>query len=154
MLITGNPDGTLNGYDGLVHQLILHHCDNQLLPATLGGVLDLCIWAHRSVTRIEPGEQAEWRLLGLEGIDNAARKYLNLSYASKKSARKAYTIGKLTYIVNLEEGLRYLAEAVWMPSALLPSNGVAWEAVDDLHARASLTYQDITDDELLARFVI
>jgi len=53
----------------------------------------------------------------LEGIDNEARKYLKLSYASKKSARKAYTIGKLTYIVNLEEGLRYLAEAVAMEEA-------------------------------------
>jgi len=53
----------------------------------------------------------------LEGIDNEARKYLKLSYARKKTARKAYSIGKLTYIVNLDEGLRYLAEAVAMEEA-------------------------------------
>jgi len=47
-------------------------------------------------------------------------------------------------MLNEGELIRYLAEAVWMPSALLPSNGVAWEAVDDLHARASLTHEDIT----------
>jgi len=37
------------------------------------------------------------------------------------------------------ELLRYLAEAVWYPTALLPSQGVRWEAVDDSAARATLT---------------
>jgi DNA-binding GntR family transcriptional regulator len=50
-----NDPEVLRGHDGLVHRLILDHCDNQVLPATLGGLLDLCIWAHRSVVRIEPG---------------------------------------------------------------------------------------------------
>lgn len=53
----------------------------------------------------------------LEGIDNEARNYLKLSYAQKKTARKAFTIGKLTYIVDLDEGLRYLAEAVALDEA-------------------------------------
>ena len=34
---------------------------------------------------------------------------------------------------------RYLAEAAWFPSALLPSQGVDWSAVDDTTARAILT---------------
>lgn len=34
--------------------------------------------------------------------------------------------------------LRYLAEAAWLPTALLPSAGVRWTAVDDSTARASL----------------
>ena len=34
---------------------------------------------------------------------------------------------------------RYLAEAPWVPTALLPSAGVTWTAVDDMTARASLT---------------
>jgi hypothetical protein len=34
---------------------------------------------------------------------------------------------------------RYLAEAVWFPTALLPSQGVSWEAIDDYAARATLT---------------
>jgi len=35
--------------------------------------------------------------------------------------------------------VRYLAEAVWMPTALLPSHGVSWAALDDTSARATLT---------------
>jgi hypothetical protein len=37
------------------------------------------------------------------------------------------------------ELLRYFAEAVWYPTALLPSQGVRREAVDDSAARATLT---------------
>lgn len=39
---------------------------------------------------------------------------------------------------------RYLAEAVWLPTALLPAEGVAWSAIDDHHARASITSGDTT----------
>lgn len=34
------------------------------------------------------------------------------------------------------ELMRYLAEAAWYPTALLPSQGVSWEAVDDRSAYA------------------
>jgi hypothetical protein len=34
---------------------------------------------------------------------------------------------------------RYLAEAVWYPTALRPGNGVQWEPIDDRTARATLT---------------
>jgi hypothetical protein len=34
---------------------------------------------------------------------------------------------------------RYLAEAVWLPTALLPSSGVAWTPVDGRTARATLS---------------
>jgi len=40
--------------------------------------------------------------------------------------------------MNEGELLRYLGEAVWFPTALLPSAGVEWEAVDDHAARATL----------------
>ena len=40
--------------------------------------------------------------------------------------------------MNEGELLRYLAEAVWFPTALLPAEGVEWEAVDDRSARATL----------------
>lgn len=36
------------------------------------------------------------------------------------------------------ELLRYLGEAAWFPTALLPSGGVRWEAIDDSTARAVL----------------
>jgi hypothetical protein len=46
---------------------------------------------------------------------------------------------------ELDEGelLRYLAEAVWVPTALLPSAGVDWTAVDGDSARATLTDGDV-----------
>lgn len=36
------------------------------------------------------------------------------------------------------EFVRYFAEAAWYPTALLPSQGVHWEAVDDRSAKATL----------------
>ena len=36
------------------------------------------------------------------------------------------------------ELMRYLAEAMWYPTALLPSQGVSWEPIDDSSARATL----------------
>ena len=40
--------------------------------------------------------------------------------------------------------LRYLAEAAWFPTALLPSEGVRWEPVDDFTARATLGDSGVT----------
>jgi hypothetical protein len=42
---------------------------------------------------------------------------------------------------ELAEGelMRFLAEAPWYPTALLPRQGVRWQAIDDSTARASLT---------------
>ncbi len=37
------------------------------------------------------------------------------------------------------ELMRFFAEAVWYPTALLPSQGVTWVAVDDASAKATLT---------------
>jgi hypothetical protein len=37
------------------------------------------------------------------------------------------------------ELMRFFAEAAWYPTALLPSQGVRWEAVDDTSATATLT---------------
>ena len=35
--------------------------------------------------------------------------------------------------------LRYLAEAVWLPTALLPCEGVSWTSIDDARARATIS---------------
>ena len=56
-------------------------------------------------------------------------------------------IASLIPVVNAQGGSelasgslhRYLAESVWFPTALLPGRGVAWEAIDDSTARATLT---------------
>lgn len=46
---------------------------------------------------------------------------------------------------ELAEGslYRYLGEAVWMPSRLLPGEGLTWEAVDDSTAKATLREGDV-----------
>jgi hypothetical protein len=42
------------------------------------------------------------------------------------------------------ELMRFFAEAAWYPTALLPSQGVCWEAVDNSSAYATLTEGDIS----------
>ncbi len=42
------------------------------------------------------------------------------------------------------EFMRYFAEAAWYPTALLPSQGVRWEAVDDASANATIVDGPIT----------
>ncbi len=49
------------------------------------------------------------------------------------------------------ELMRFFAEAAWYPTALLPSQGVRWEAMDDVSARATLRDGETTVT-LLFRF--
>lgn len=42
------------------------------------------------------------------------------------------------------EFMRYFAEAAWYPTALLPSQGVQWEAVDDRSANATMVDGPVT----------
>lgn len=49
------------------------------------------------------------------------------------------------------ELMRFVAEAVWYPTALLPSQGVRWEAVDNASAKATIRDGDVTVT-LLFRF--
>ncbi len=53
--------------------------------------------------------------------------------------------------MNQGELMRYLAEAAWYPTALLPSQGVRWTTVDDTSAKATLQDGD-TRVSLLFRF--
>lgn len=50
------------------------------------------------------------------------------------------------HTAQLDEGelVRYLAEAVWYPTALLPGQGVDWLPFDENSARAMLTDGDVT----------
>jgi hypothetical protein len=49
------------------------------------------------------------------------------------------------------ELMRFLAEAAWYPTALLPSQGVCWQSVDDTSAQASINDGDV-NAALLFRF--
>jgi hypothetical protein len=46
--------------------------------------------------------------------------------------------------LNEAELLRYLAEAVWYPTALLPSEGITWEPIDDSTAKATIEHGDVS----------
>ena len=41
------------------------------------------------------------------------------------------------------ELLRWLGEAVWFPTALLPSKSLSWKAVDDSHARLEFSHRGL-----------
>lgn len=57
-----------------------------------------------------------------------------------------FTVADLRGSREVAEGelMRFFAEAAWYPTALLPSQGVRWEAVDMRSARATLTDDAIT----------
>ena len=52
-----------------------------------------------------------------------------------------FTVAKMHNTPELNSGelLRFLAETVWYPTALLPSQGLVWEAIDQHSSRATLT---------------
>ena len=52
-----------------------------------------------------------------------------------------FTLAKMHHTPELNQGelLRFFSEAAWYPTALLPSQGVRWEAIDDTSARATFT---------------
>lgn len=63
------------------------------------------------------------------------------------------TVANLRGTPEVAQGelMRFFAEAAWYPTALLPSQGVRWEAVDDTSAKATLRDGDVTAT-LLFRF--
>jgi uncharacterized protein DUF6920 len=67
------------------------------------------------------------------------------AYVAGEASMRAAVLGVVPLVdvrdrPDLAEGalLRYLAEAVWLPTALLPSQGVEWAAIDESSARATL----------------
>jgi hypothetical protein len=57
-----------------------------------------------------------------------------------------YSVANLRGTGDLAEGelMRFFAEAAWYPTALLPSQGVRWEAVDERTAHGTLTDGEIS----------
>lgn len=80
------------------------------------------------------------------------------AYAFGSGSLRASVLGLVT-VADLRdtpeiasgELMRYLAEAVWYPTALLPSQGVRWDAIDDTSSRATLT-DGVTTVSLEFRF--
>lgn len=73
------------------------------------------------------------------------------SFLDGRGSMRAAALG-LVSVVNAEGTptlasaalQRYLGEAAWLPTALLPRHGVTWTAIDDERARASITADGTT----------
>ncbi len=61
--------------------------------------------------------------------------------AGRVSILSAFAVASEAGDTKLNSGAlhRYLAEAVWFPTALLPQSGVVWSSIDDRSAKAILT---------------
>jgi len=95
---------------------------------------------QRVITR-RPGFDWEARIKMMPGLTVRVHD----AYIAGEGILHASLFGLLS-LVNLRgtpevaqgELMRFFAEAAWYPTALLPSQGVRWEAVDDTSARATL----------------
>ena len=84
--------------------------------------------------------------------------HVNDSYIAGEGRLHAAMLGLFT-VADVQGGgeiargelMRYFAEAIWYPTALLPSQGVRWDSVDDRSAKATLVDDPITL-RLLFRF--
>ncbi|MCF8037057.1 MAG: hypothetical protein K9K62_09310 [Desulfobacteraceae bacterium] len=98
------------------------------------------ISSQRVITK-RPGFDWEGRIAIMPGV----KVRVHDAYIAGEGILHASLLG-LFSLVNLRgtpemakgELMRFFAEAVWYPTALLPSQGVQWEAVDDTSARATL----------------
>ncbi len=77
--------------------------------------------------------------------------FVHDAYVTGEGILTARLFGLLTVMEQpptpeLAEGelMRYLAEGAWYPTALLPSQGVVWEAVNEMQAQATLRDGDVT----------
>jgi hypothetical protein len=100
-----------------------------------------------SVAR-NPGFLWDARIAMVPGLLNAQ---VRDSYARGTASMTAKVLGLVTLMdavsaPELAAGAlqRYLGEAIWFPTALLPSQGVVWTPIDDNAARATLKDHGVT----------
>ena len=101
---------------------------------------------QRVITR-RPGFDWDGRVAMMPGLPVRVHD----AYVAGEGILHAAVLG-LVPMVNLRgtgevaqgELMRFFAEAAWYPTALLPSQGVLWDAVDDHSARATLKDGDLT----------
>lgn len=98
--------------------------------------------SHQRVVVRRPGFLWDARIAMLPGLPVRVHD----SYADGQGLLHAAVLG-LFPVADLQGGgelargelMRFFAEAAWYPTALLPSQGVQWTAVDDHSANATLT---------------
>jgi len=97
--------------------------------------------ATQLATMYPPGFDWDARIRMAPGVDVWVRDTYALGAGSLRAS-----VGGLVTVADLHdtvasargELMRYLAEAAWYPTALLPSQGVRWKGIDDASARATL----------------
>ena len=98
--------------------------------------------ATQFVTMHPPGFDWDARIRMAPGVDVWVRDAYCLGAGSLRAAVLGLvTVADLRDTAATARGelMRYLAEAAWYPTALLPSQGVRWEGIDDASARATLS---------------
>lgn len=102
--------------------------------------------SDQAVVTRRPGFDWDARIRMAPGIYT----FVHDAYAAGEGILHAALFGLVT-VANLRgtpevaqgELMRFLAEAAWYPTALLPSQGVRWDAVDDVSAKATLRDGDV-----------
>lgn len=98
--------------------------------------------ATQIVTMHPPGFEWDARIRMAPGIDIWVRDAYVVGAGSLRAAALGLvSVADMHDTPALARGelMRYLAEAAWYPTALLPSQGVRWECIDDTSARATLS---------------
>jgi hypothetical protein len=101
---------------------------------------------QRVITQ-RPGFGWDARVVMVPGVSV----YVHDAYVAGTGVLRAAVLG-LVKVVDMAdtpemargELMRFFAETAWYPTALLPSQGVQWEAVDDTSARATLADGKLT----------
>jgi hypothetical protein len=99
---------------------------------------------QRVVTR-RPGFDWDARIFMLPGVPVRVHDaYVTDEGILQASLFGLFSLVSLRGTEDLAEGelMRFLAEAAWYPTALLPSQGVRWTAVDERSARGTLSEGD------------
>lgn len=102
--------------------------------------------AQRVVTR-RPGFDWDARIRLMPGLTVKVHDaYVGGEGILHASLAGLFTLADLHGRSEIAEGelMRFLAEAAWYPTALLPSQGVRWEATDERSARASFSDGELT----------
>lgn len=110
--------------------------------------------SDQAVVTRRPGFDWDARMRMAPGVNV----FVHDAYVAGEGILHAALLGLVT-VANLRgtpeaaqgELMRFFAEAAWYPTALLPSQGVRWEAVGDTSAKATIRDGDVTAT-LLFRF--
>jgi len=98
--------------------------------------------ADQRVITMRPGFDWAARIEVLPGIDVRVHDtYIAGEGIMQAAMFGLATVARMRGVSEMARGqlMRYLAEAAWYPTALLPSQGVTWQRVNERSARATIT---------------